>query len=181
MSIGPRREHAGDFEQTGLRDPPSARRPAELLPRIEQESEYEYDRYYIHPQRSARFWHKVTLACSVARIITRAFVGKVPKMKEKIPSASSANLTLPDYGRVARNPPSIGNNRISSLLNRAAVMNLPSRTRTPLRDSTRILSSTRGRNRKVHNTRIRRGLPRTALSNDHKIIANAWGGSGWNS
>jgi hypothetical protein len=71
----PAREHAGDFEQTGLRDPPSARRPPELLPRIEQESEYEYDRCYTHPPRSARFKHMVTLACSVARIITRVFVG----------------------------------------------------------------------------------------------------------
>jgi len=78
-------------------------------------------------------------------------------------------------------PPSIGNNRISSLLNRAAVMNRPSGPARFLRDSTRILSSTRGRNRKVHDTRIRRGLPRTALSHDHKIIANAWSGSGWNS
>src|SRR5258707_5782440 len=71
----PAREHGGDFEQTGLRDPPSARRPPVLLPRIEEESENEYDRCYITPPRSARFEHKATLACSAARIITRVFVG----------------------------------------------------------------------------------------------------------
>src|SRR5215469_943327 len=58
----PARQHAGDFEQTGLRDPPSARRPPELLPRIEQESEYVYDRYCIHAPRRTRSEHNVALA-----------------------------------------------------------------------------------------------------------------------
>src|SRR5260370_23532658 len=40
-------------------------------------------------------------------------------------------------------------------------------------NSTRTLSRAGGRNRKVHNTGIQRRRPRSATSNDHKVITNA--------
>jgi pimeloyl-ACP methyl ester carboxylesterase len=86
-----------------------------------------------------------------------------------------------DYFRFVRDPPSIGNDDISGLPpNRPAAMNRPQDQDAAPRqvDSTRILSSARGRHREMHNTGIRRGRPRSALSNDHKVITNARRSSG---
>src|SRR6266403_5174476 len=50
---------------------------------------------------------------------------RVKPRQPGLPTSQSGRMARNNF-RLARNPPSIGNNRISSLLNRAAVMNLPS-------------------------------------------------------